>query len=205
MEQYQEFEKSQVLALEESEITAINATALGTKLLQFSNGAVYDENKIAHSVHSAKLRALEEILDVAVSPVLIFYWFKHDLTRLTSFLARFKPVNIKAPGSLENWNAGKIPVLLAHPGSAGHGLNLQFGGHTIIWFGQTWSLELYQQANGRLPRPGQKYSVIINNLIAVGTMDEDVVAARLNKCRGQDALMDAVKARARKYRAELVA
>jgi SNF2 family DNA or RNA helicase len=196
---YQQFEREQVLALAEKEITAVNAAALGTKLLQFSNGAIYDEDKIPHEVHRAKLEALEEILDVATSPVLIFYWFQHDLSRLTRFLARFKPFNIKTAGSIEKWNSGQIDVLLAHPGSAGHGLNLQHGGHTIIWFGQTWSLELYQQANGRLPRPGQTHSVVINNLVAVGTMDEDVISARLNKARGQDALMDAVKARVQKH------
>lgn len=200
---YQQFEREQVLALAEKEITAVNAAALGTKLLQFSNGAIYDEDKIPHEVHRAKLETLEEILDVATSPVLIFYWFQHDLSRLTRFLARFKPVNIKTAGSIEKWNSGQIDVLLAHPGSAGHGLNLQHGGHTIIWFGQTWSLELYQQANGRLPRPGQTHSVVINNLVAVGTMDEDVVNARLRKAAGQDALMDAVKARVRKYQKSL--
>lgn len=204
LQKYQQFERDQVLALADQDITAVNAAALSTKLLQYSNGAVYDEQKNFHEIHQAKLEALEEILDVATSPVLIFYWFKHDLSRLTSFLARFKPVDIKQPDSIARWNKGQIPVLLAHPGSAGHGLNLQYGGHTIIWFGQTWSLELYQQANGRLPRPGQTHSVVINNLIAIGTMDEDVVAARLTKARGQDALMDAVKARALKYRKELI-
>ena len=204
LKQYKEFERSQVLALAESEITAVNAAALSTKLLQCANGAVYDEEKNWHEVHQAKLEAIEEILDTATSPVLVFYWFKHDLERLSRFLARFKPVDIKQADSIKKWNNGKIDVLLAHPGSAGHGLNLQHGGHTIIWFGQTWSLELYLQANGRLPRPGQKHSVIINNLVSVGTMDEDVIRARKNKEKGQAALMEAVKARIKAYAKNLI-
>lgn len=198
---YDDFERQQVLSLTENggEITAVNAAALSTKLLQFANGAIYDAEKVYHEIHSAKLDAIDEIIDTATSPVLIFYWYKHDLERLQLKLARFKPEHINTAGNIEKWNQGKINVLFAHPASAGHGLNLQFGGSTIIWFSQTWSLELYQQANGRLNRPGQKNTVIINNLIAVGTMDEDVFKSRARKEVGQDALMEAVRARVEKY------
>lgn len=199
MSRYREFEKKQVLKLMETEITAVNATALATKLLQYANGAVYDEDKVFHEIHEAKLRALEEIIDTATSPVLIFYWFKHDLERLEAHLGRFKPEHINTPSNLRKWNDGQINVLLAHPASAGHGLNLQFGGNTIIWFSLTWSLELYQQANGRLNRPGQTHTVIINTLMAVGTIDEEVSAALERKEQGQEALMQAVKARIELY------
>ncbi len=212
-EQYDDFEKKQVLQLfdpdtadrgllsadhEETEISAVNAAALSTKLLQYASGAVYDEEKNWHVTHNAKLEALEELIDVATSPVLIFYWFKHDLERMEKHLHKYKPRNIKEQGAIEDWNTGKIRVLFAHPASAGHGLNLQFGGHNIIWFSQTWSLELYQQANARLPRPGQKNAVIIHNLITTGTMDEDVMMSRAEKDFGQEALMQAVKARVKK-------
>lgn len=204
-ERYDAFEREQVLKLleKETEITAVNAAALSTKLLQFANGAIYDDEKNYHEIHAAKLNAIEEIIDTATSPVLVFYWYKHDLERLQAQLARFKPEHINTPGNIQKWNSGDINVLFAHPASAGHGLNLQFGGNTIIWFSQIWSLELSQQANGRLNRPGQRHAVIINNLVAVGTIDDDVVQARARKESGQDALMEAVKARVEKYHGEI--
>jgi SNF2 family DNA or RNA helicase len=197
---YDDFERDQVLALVDNEITAVSAAALATKLLQFANGAIYDEVKDVHEIHSAKLEALEEIIEVSAGqPVIVFYWFKHDLERIMRHLKRYKPRQLKSSSDIDDWNAGRIPVFLLHPASAGHGLNMQDGGNIIVWFGHTWSLELYQQANARLPRPGQKKTVIIHKLVTVGTMDLDVIKTQDRKAGGQDALMDAVKARILKY------
>jgi SNF2 family DNA or RNA helicase len=198
---YNDFERNAVLALsEEDQITAINAAALTTKLLQFANGAIYDEEKVWHEMHHEKLEALEEIIEAAnEKPVLVFYWFKHDLERMKKHLKDYSPVELKGQVDIKNWNDGKIQVLLAHPASAGHGLNLQAGGNIIVWFGLTWSLELYMQANARLHRLGQQQAVIIHHLVAMGTMDEDVMKALANKFLGQEALMQAVKARIDKY------
>lgn len=198
---YFDFEKEQVLKLaEETEITAANAAALTVKLLQFSNGAIYDENKNFHEVHDEKLEALDEIIDTANGkPVLVFYSFKSDLERIKTKLKKHKPSELKTDADITKWNAGETPLLLAHPASAGHGLNLQAGGNIIVWFGLTWSLELYQQANARLYRQGQKNAVIIHRLIASETMDVEVIKALDNKTRGQDALMEAVKAKIKKY------
>ncbi|WP_126244354.1 SNF2-related protein [Chitinophaga rhizosphaerae] len=201
MDQYQEFERRQVLALaDNNEITAVNAAALSGKLLQFANGAVYDEEKMAHEFHTEKLEALEEIIESANgAPVLVFYWFKHDLQRLHRHLAAYKPQELKGSDDIRKWNEGKTRVLLAHPASAGHGLNLQAGGNIIVWFSLTWSLELYQQANARLHRLGQDNAVIVHHLVATGTMDEDVMVTLGDKADSQDALMRAVKARVKKY------
>ena len=200
--QYEEFERKQILALEDlDEITAINAAALTNKLLQFANGAVYDADKNFYEVHGEKLDELEEIIETANGqPVLVFYSYKHDLARIHKRLKGYKPQELKSAADIKSWNKGEISVLLAHPASAGHGLNLQAGGNIIVWFGLPWSLELYQQANSRLDRQGQTRSVIIHHLVTVGTMDEDVVASLSNKADGQDALMAAVKARVQKYR-----
>jgi SNF2 family DNA or RNA helicase len=202
MKQYLEFEKKQILALEDLEdISAVNAAALTTKLLQFSNGAVYGAEGNFHEVHKEKLEVLEEIVEVANGkPVLVFYWYKHDLERIKNHLKAYQPAELKTSVDIKNWNEGKTAVLLAHPASAGHGINLQAGGSIIVWFGQTWSLELYQQANARLHRQGQVNNVIIHRLTAQGTMDEDVLTALANKATGQKALMDAVKARIFKYK-----
>lgn len=199
---YNDFEREQVLALsEEDQITAINAAALSTKLLQFANGAVYDEDKVWHEMHREKLEALEEIIDSANGkPVLVFYWYKHDLERIKKHLKAYNPVELKGQADIKNWNAGNLDVMLAHPASAAHGLNLQAGGNIIVWFGLTWSLELYQQANARLHRLGQQQAVIIHHLVAMGTMDEDVMDRLETKSEGQDALMDAVKARIIEYK-----
>jgi SNF2 family DNA or RNA helicase len=198
---YNAFERDAVLALtEEDQITAINAAALTTKLLQYANGAVYDEERVWHEMHREKLESLNEIIDSANGkPVLVFYWYKHDLERIMKHLKAYQSVELKGQAEIKRWNEGKIPVMLAHPASAGHGLNLQAGGNIIVWFGLTWSLELYQQANARLHRLGQKQAVIIHHLVALGTMDEDVMVALEKKRNGQDALMDAVKARLTKY------
>ena len=196
-QQYLEFEKKQILALDDiNDISAVNAAALTTKLLQFSNGAVYDAEKNFHEIHKEKLEALDEIIDSANGqPVLVFYSYKHDLARIKSNLKHFDLTELKSDKDIEKWNRKEIPVMLAHPASAGHGLNLQAGGNIIVWFGLPWSLELYQQANARLDRQGQIQSVIVHRLITRGTMDEEVVKILDIKAGGQAALMDAVKAR----------
>lgn len=202
-EQYMEFEKEQVLALEneDGDISAVNAATLSNKLLQFSNGAIYDSERKVHEIHSEKLEALEEIVEAANGqPVLVFYSFRHDVFRIMKKLKSFHPKEIGGPEDIKAWNDGNLSLLLAHPASAGHGLNLQGGGHIIVWFGLPWSSELYQQANARLYRQGQRKPVIIHHLIAKGTMDEDVMKALGNKIDKQEALMQAVKARIQKWR-----
>lgn len=203
MEKYLEFEKQQVLALEdiEGDISAVNAAALSNKLLQYANGAIYDSDRNVHEIHGEKLEALEEIVEAANGqPVLVFFSFRHDVSRIMTTLRKYHPKEIDSPEDIADWNSGKIAVLLAHPAGAGHGLNLQVGGHIIVWFGLPWSSELYLQANARLYRQGQGKPVIIHHLIAKGTMDEDVVKALTDKVNKQDALMQAVKARIEKYR-----
>ncbi len=203
MEKYLEFEKQQVLAMEdiEGDISAVNAAALSNKLLQYANGAIYDSERNVHEIHSEKLEALEEIVEAANGqPVLVFFSFRHDVSRIMVVLRKYHPKEIGGPEDIAAWNAGKISVLLAHPAGAGHGLNLQVGGHIIVWFGLPWSSELYLQANARLYRQGQGKPVIIHQLIAKGTMDEDVVQSLTDKVDKQDALMRAVKARIEKYR-----
>lgn len=198
---YEEFEKSQIMLLPEGEaISVANAAALRGKLVQFANGAVYDENRDYHVVHDAKLDMLEELVDVATSPVLIFYRFKHDLDRMQKRLKSYAPRLLTSEKDKNDWNEGKIKVLLAHPASAGHGLNLQKGGNNVIWFGDPDSLELYQQANARLDRQGQVKQVIIQHMATVGTIDEAIAQALIGKADVQEALMQAIKARVKKYR-----
>jgi SNF2 family DNA or RNA helicase len=198
---YDEFEKKQILSLQDLEdISAVNAAALTNKLLQFANGAVYNESGDWHEVHKEKLEALEEIIDTANGhPVLVAYAFRHDKERILRHLKVYRPEEIKGPESIKRWNEGKIPIMVAHPASAGHGLNLQAGGNIIVWFSLPWSLELYQQFIARLDRQGQAESVINHRLIASGTMDEDVLRALDSKSIGQEALMQAVKARIKKH------
>lgn len=200
--QYRDFEQEQVLELfEKDEISVANAAALSNKLLQFANGAVYDEERNVHPVHTVKLDALEELIEEASgNPVLIFYTFKHDLTRIQERLKSYKLRVLKTNKDVEDWNAGKIQVLAMHPASGGHGLNLQAGGNIIVWFGLTWSLELYLQANARLNRQGQLKPVIIHHLIAAGTMDETVMKAIKLKDDKQKSLMEAIKATLKKYK-----
>ena len=201
MKKYNELEKELVLSIDETDIVANTAASLSGKLLQMANGAVYDENKEVVHIHDEKLDALEEIIDCnAGKSVMVFYYFKHDLARLKERFPNAKELD--TADDIHDWNAGKIPLLLVHPASAGHGLNLQHGGHIVVWFGLTWSLELYQQANKRLHRPGQSEPVIIHHLVARGTIDEDVMRALKDKSVGQDTMMDAVKARLEKWRGQ---
>jgi Superfamily II DNA/RNA helicases, SNF2 family len=199
---YEEFERDRILELANSEeISAVNAAALSTKLLQYANGAIYNENREVREIHDAKLEAIEELIESANGQsVLIFYSFKHDASRMIKRLKAYKPRELKTSEDIADWNAGKIQVLLAHPASAGHGLNLQAGGHIVIWFSLNWSLELYQQANARLHRQGQQMPVIVYHLIASKTIDQDVMAALAGKAEKQDALLSAIKARIKKYK-----
>lgn len=193
VERYQEFKKEMVMMIGEEEIDAVNAASLSNKLLQLANGSIYDENKNYHTVHDRKIEALEQLIEEANGkPVLIAYWFKADKDRIEQ---RFKVREIQSAGDIEDWNKGEIQVGLIHPASAGHGLNLQQGGCTLIWFGLTWSLELYQQTNARLYRQGQNQTVVIHHIITKNTIDEDVMKALKRKERTQEALMSAVKAR----------
>lgn len=192
-EKYRELKKELVLQLPDGEITAANAASLNNKLCQMSNGAIYDDDKNIIAIHDRKLDALEDIIESANGkPVLVAYWFKHDAERIK---VRFQVREIKTSKDITDWNAGKIPVAIIHPASAGHGLNLQQGGNHLVWLGLTWSLELYQQTNGRLFRQGQKSStVVIQHIVTKGTVDERILKALTEKDKTQTALMNAVKA-----------
>lgn len=192
---YEELEKELILEVEGEEITALTAASLTQKLLQLANGAAYTGDRGVVHIHDGKLEALEEILEFNQEPVLVFYNFKHDYSRLMEHFKDLKPRTLESSKDIKDWNEGKIRLLLAHPASVGHGLNIQAGGHIIVWFGLTWSLELYQQANARLDRQGQTKNVIIHHLITKGTVDEDVMKALERKETGQAALLEAVKAR----------
>lgn len=220
--QYEDFEKNKVLELlnniEKVELTdddgntyieerpaqvnITNAAALSNKLLQFANGAVYDENSNVFNIHSIKVDALKEIIeDANGQPVLVAWTYRFDRDRLMQELKQFEPRELNTAKDINDWNNGKVKVLLAHPASAGHGLNLQAGGSIIVWYGQTWSLELYQQFNARLYRQGQQAHVIINHLILEGTHDEDVIAALRHKNIHQNALLTSIRAKIDKYTA----
>lgn len=189
---YERMKTEMVLELGGTEIDAVSAAALSNKLLQMANGAVYDEDGNSTALHSRKLDALEDIIEAANGkPLLVAYWYKHDRERI---MARFDARDIKTSADISDWNAGKIPVALIHPASAGHGLNLQEGGSALVWFGLTWSLELYQQTNARLWRQGQKSTVVIQHIIAKDTIDERVLATLAKKDKTQAALIEAVKA-----------
>ena len=191
-EHYDELKQTLVLQLPEKEITVANAAALTGKLLQMANGAIYDDDGDHIHIHDRKLDALEDLIEGANGkPVLVAYWFKHDLERIKS---RFKVREIKSSSDIREWNAGKIPVAVIHPASAGHGLNLQTGGSTLIWFGLTWSLELYQQTNARWWRQGQQDTVVIHHIITDDTVDGRVLKALQSKEKIQDSLIAAVKA-----------
>lgn len=195
-QRYQTLKDEMVLSLNGRDIDAANAAALSGKLLQLASGAVYGDEGTVIKIHDRKLDALEDLIEAANGkPVLIAYWFKHDRARI---LERFPAEQLDGEKSIRRWNAGEIPLALIHPASAGHGLNLQAGGYTIIWFSLTWSLELYQQTNARLWRQGQKETVVIYHLVAKDTIDEDVMAALAKKDAGQAALLQAVKARVRR-------
>lgn len=196
--QYKNLKNTMVLELPEGEITAANAAALTSKLSQLSNGAIYADDEDVLTVHDRKLDALEDIIEASNGkPLLVCYWFKHDRKRIEERLKQ-KGINfegLEKRDAIKRWNEGKIPVGLIHPASAGHGLNLQSGGNTIVWFGLTWSLELYQQTNARLYRQGQSSeTVVVIHIITKGTIDERILKALEQKNSSQNALIDAVKA-----------
>lgn len=198
MSLYKKLAKEMVLTLKDKEIDAINAASLSNKLLQMANGAIYDENKEVIAIHDKKLEALEDLIESANGkPVLIAYWYKHDLERIRD---KFKEARcIKTSQDIDDWNAGKIDIGLIHPAGAGHGLNLQEGGATLIWFGLTWSLELYQQTNARLHRQGQLATVIVHHIVCKDSIDEDVLLALERKDETQSSLINALKARVGDY------
>lgn len=191
-------ERDCVLELAGQEILAPSAAAVSNKLLQMAQGAVYDEDGGYTVIHSAKLDALQDVIEAANGQsVLVYYSYKFDLERIKKAFP--EAVELKGEAEVKAWNASKIQLLVAHPASAGHGLNLQAGGSLLVWYGLPWSLELYQQANARLYRQGQQNGVVIHHLVADGTIDEDVMAALSRKADSQQALMDAVKARVNKW------
>jgi len=199
--QYKQLEKDLILPLVDSDVTAANAAVLANKLLQMANGAIYDEFGEAKEIHSAKLDALEEVVEAANGkPVMVAYAYKHDLGRIRKRLKKYNPRTLDSDQDVQDWNAGKIQVLLLHPASGGHGLNLQTGGNIIVWFGLTWSLEYYQQTRARLYRQGQTERVIIHHIVAKGTMDENVLKVLTGKAATQNDLMEAVKARIEQYK-----
>ena len=190
---YEELKRELVTSLQGQEIDAVNAASLSGKLCQLANGGIYDSEHRALCFHARKLDALEDIIEAANGqPVLVAYWFKHDLERIRK---RFTVREIRNSRDIAEWNSGKIPVACIHPASAGHGLNLQAGGNTLVWFSLTWSLELYQQTNARLWRQGQKAdTVVIHHIVTADTIDEQILSALERKDTTQTALMDAVKA-----------
>lgn len=193
MQQYKAMEAEQLLHIDDEDVVALSAAAVMTKLLQIANGSVYSADGNVVRLHQAKLEALLEIIDTTDGPVLVFYSYKHDLSTILAAVPGARALN--SPEDIADWNAGKVQLLLAHPASVGYGLNLQEGGHVIVWYGLTWSLELYQQANARLYRQGQDKPVIIHHLIAEGTVDEQVMDALEAKDTSQAALMAALKER----------
>lgn len=201
--QYDKLEKEMLLEVLDSTIDAGTAAVLSNKLLQLCNGAVYDSEKNAVELHSCKIEAFLELVEqLNGQPALVFYNFQHDLTRIKKALekSKLRVRQLKTPQDETDWNNREIDILLAHPASAAYGLNLQDGGNHVIWFGLNWSLELYQQANKRLHRQGQKQKVIIHHLSVVGGRDEDVVLALSDKGATQDRLIDSLKARINKIK-----
>lgn len=191
---YDKLERDLVLPLADGQITAMSAAVVVNKLLQVANGACYDEDREAHWMHDAKIDVLADLVEAANGkPVLVYYGFRHDLQRITEKFPGARQLSTVA--DVNDWNAGKVPLMLAHPDSAGHGLNLQQGGHILVWFGLTWSLEKYMQANARLHRQGQQHPVTVFHLVAKDTMDEQVMRILAGKEQRQEALIEAVKAR----------
>lgn len=202
-ENYQDFEQEQVLELINSDelITAATAAALSNKLQQYANGAIYDADRNVKHIHDEKLEKLQEIVEAANgAPVLVAYSFIHDLDRIMDALKEYKPVKLEKPEHIAQWNDGKIQVLVTHPASAGHGLNLQKGGNILVWFGNTWSLELYMQFNARLYRQGQTKPVYIHHIVSKGTVDEKIIKALSGKKKTQDGLMQSIKELMEKYK-----
>lgn len=202
-ERYNEFEREQVLELINSDepISAASAAALSNKLQQFANGAIYTADREVIQLHDEKIEKLQELVEAANgAPVLVAYSYKHDLDRIVKALKEYNPVKLEKPEQIADWNEGKINVLITHPASAGHGLNLQKGGNIIIWFGNTWSLELYMQFNARLYRQGQDKPVYIHHIVTKGTVDEKIIKALSGKKETQDGLMNSIKELMEKYK-----
>lgn len=200
---YLDFEREQVLELINSDemITAASAAALSNKLQQYANGAIYDADRNVKHIHDEKIEKLQEIVEAANgAPVLVAYSFIHDLDRIMNALKEYKPVKLEKPEHIAQWNDGKIQVLVTHPASAGHGLNLQKGGNILVWFGNTWSLELYMQFNARLYRQGQTKPVYIHHIVSKGTVDEKIIKALSGKKETQDGLMQSIKELMEKYK-----
>lgn len=197
---YREMERELVLNIGDADITAVSAAALSNKLLQMANGAVYDTEGKVVKLHDAKAEALDEIISCNEGKsVMVIYSYRHDLDALRRRYPKAR--ELKTADDIRAWNTGQIPLLLVHPQSAGHGLNLQHGGHIVVWYGLTWSLEAYQQTNKRLHRPGQTESVVLHHLVAKDTVDEDVMRALEGKAAGQEDMLEAVKARIERYKA----
>ncbi len=204
---YRQMERDMLLPYADGDILAINAATLAGKLLQLANGACYDENHNVRVIHQRKLDALEDLIEAANGkPVLVMYSYQHDLARIQERFGKYGPDHpegvreLKTAQDMEDWNAGRILIAATQPAATGHGLNLQHGGSTIVWFGLNWSLELYEQANARLWRQGQKDTVVIHHLVVKGTMDEQVMQALKDKAADQNALLAAVKARIKNTR-----
>lgn len=191
---YDKLKKELILEFSDVEITAANAASLTGKLVQMANGAVYGDDASVMEIHRQKLDALEDIIEAANgNPLLVAYWYKHDLERIKKKFPFAEPISTEE--SIQRWNRGEIPVGLIHPAAAGHGLNLQAGGSHLVWFGLTWSLELYQQTNARLYRQGQQAeTVVVQHLVTKGTIDEEILKALKRKDTSQAALIEAVKA-----------
>lgn len=201
MQLYRKLEREKLMEVQGEEVTALTAASVYNKLLQMANGGIYTDAGDALEIHRRKLEALEEIAGTAAGqPVLVFYNYRHDYTRLAECFPEAR--TLKNQRDIRDWNEGRIPILLAQPASMGHGLNLQAGGHIIVWYGLNWSLELYQQANARLYRQGQKNGVIIHRLIAKGTVDEDVIRRLESKDQTQESLLQSLKARIQAIRKE---
>lgn len=205
LKDYENFVMEQVLELINSDepITAASAAALSNKLQQYANGAIYDADRNAREIHEEKLEKLKELVEAANgSPVLVAYQYQHDLHRIMKALKEYNPVKLEKPEQIAEWNAGKIEVLVTHPASAGHGLNLQKGGNILVWFGNTWSLELYMQFNARLYRQGQSKPVYIHHIVTRGTIDEKIIKALSDKKETQDGLMQSIKELMEDYKNE---
>ena len=198
--QYKQLERDLILSIKDQAIVASTAAVLSNKLLQFASGSIYDDEGNTVFVHDKKIEVLHRIVaEAAGKPILVFYSYCHNEENIVEEFGGAGARTLKSSEDIAAWNRGEIPLMIAHPASAGHGLNLQAGGNIIVWFGLPWSLELYQQANARLHRQGQTERVIIHHLITEGTMDEVVMEALANKAKGQDALLEAVKARIAEY------
>lgn len=196
MEAYTTFEREQIIELINSDtpLTAASAAALGNKLQQMAGGRVYDEDKKVIDVHDEKIEKLKEIVEASNGePVLVAYAFKHEQVRIMEALKEFKPRKLETAQDIADWNEGKAPLMVAHPASVGHGINIQKGGHILVWFGLTWSLELYQQFNARLYRQGQMKPVMVHHIVAKNTIDEKIIKALEGKKQTQDGLMQSIK------------